>query len=209
MTTLQQRLNEIAQQLQKGVKPERATVRNMLDWIGVSRRGSYVNWQIRHALAQAGLETRPDFEGAYVHETIRFISTGSDEDKESISAIYRIGGLESANRKPVFVKPDSALNEATTVMLANDFSQLPVMTTDREVKGTISWKSIGIRLSLGKKCLAVRECMDPANIISAEASLFKAIAIIAEHDYVLVKAQDQTICGIVTAYFPQVKNTIF
>ena len=37
-------------------------------------------------------------------------------------------------------------------MLAHDFSQLPVMTTSREVKGAVSWKTIGSRLALKKDC---------------------------------------------------------
>ncbi len=199
MQALQQRLNDIAQQLKKGVTPETITVREILDLLGVSRRGSFVNLRIRQALGEAGLETQPDFEWAYIDGHIKLVAIGSDEDREAISTTYRIDGLESANRKPVSVKPDSALTEATTLMLTNDFSQLPVMTTEREVKGAITWKSIGSRLVLDKKCTVVRECMDPAQIISAESSLFVAIRIIAEHDYVFVQAQDRTICGIVTA----------
>jgi len=41
--------------------------------------------------------------------------------------------------------------------------------------------------------------MDQAQIISAGSSLFDAIEIITKHEYVLVEAQDKTICGIVTA----------
>jgi hypothetical protein len=41
--------------------------------------------------------------------------------------------------------------------------------------------------------------MDQAQVIMAEASLFDAINIISEHDYVLVRQQDRTINGIVTA----------
>jgi len=127
------------------------------------------------------------------------VKVGSEEDRDVSSTIYRIDGLESANRKPVSVKPDNQLSEATTLMLTNDFSQLPVMISEREVKGAVSWKSIGCRLSLSKKCTLVKDCMDPAQVIDAEASLFEAINIIAEHDYVLVRAHDRTICGIVTA----------
>ena len=36
-------------------------------------------------------------------------------------------------------------------MLSNDFSQLPVMTGPRELKGIVSWKSIGSRLALDKE----------------------------------------------------------
>ena len=195
----QQKLNEIARQIKNGVTPEKITVRDILGFLSVSRRGNNVNRRIRHALEQAGLETQPDFEGAYVDAPIRFIAVGSDEDKERISIIYRIDGLESANRKPVSVKPDSPITAATTVMLLRDYSQLPVMTGDREVKGTISWKSIGSRLVLGHNCSVVSECMEPANIIPAETSLFEAIQKIAEHDYVLVQASNKIICGIVTA----------
>ena len=199
MSKLKQELEKISRQIDKGVTPSRVSVRQILDWLGVSRRGSVVNWEIRRALEEVGLETQPDFEWAYVHTPLRFIRAGSDEDRADASTIYRIDGLESANRKPVSIKPDSDLTEATTVMLTNDFSQLPVMTTERDVKGAVSWKSIGSRLSLGKRCSLVRECMDPAQIINAEASLFEAISIIAEHEYVLVRAQDLIICGIVTA----------
>ena len=41
--------------------------------------------------------------------------------------------------------------------------------------------------------------MEPAHIVSIEDSLFSAINAIAEHDYVLVRATDRKICGIVTA----------
>lgn len=73
------------------------------------------------------------------------------------------------------------------------------MTTEREVKGVVSWKTIGSRLVLGEKCSFVRECMEPHQELSIEASIFDAIRIIAEHDFVLVRNQEQKITGIVTA----------
>lgn len=201
MSELDKKLEDISRQIDKGVTPKRVTVRKILNWLGVSRRGNNVNWQVRRALEHAGLETQPEFEWAYVHLPLKFVKAGSDEDRDSASTIYRIDGLESANKKPVSVNPESQLSVATTLMLTNDFSQLPVMTTERDVKGTVSWKSIGSRLSLGKSplCSLVKDCMDPAQVINAEASLFEAINIIAEHDYVLVRAHDRTIYGIVTA----------
>jgi CBS domain-containing protein len=126
-------------------------VRKILSWLGVSRRGNKVNWRIRRALELAGLETIPEFEWTYINFPVRFVKIGSDKELEA-STIYRIDSLESANQKPISVKPDSLISEATTLMLTNDFSQLPVMTTARDVKGIVSWKSIGSRLSLGKKC---------------------------------------------------------
>ena len=85
------------------------------------------------------------------------------EEKGAPSAyadpIYRISKLASATRKPLSVSPDTKLEEAVTHMLTNDFSQLPVMTSGRDVKGIITWTSIGSRLAMGKKCFVARELM--------------------------------------------------
>src|SRR5439155_26895301 len=86
-----------------------------------------------------------------------------------------------------------------TLMLTNDFSQLPVMTGTRDVKGVVSWKTIGSRLSLKKDCATAKDCLEPAHIVSIDESLFSAIEIIAVHDYVLVRASDQQISGIITS----------
>lgn len=113
--------------------------------------------------------------------------------------IYRISKLASSARKPLSVSPDTKLEEAVTHMLTNDFSQLPVMTSGRDVKGIITWASIGSRLAMGKKCFVARELMEQHQEIRSDASLFSAIGIIAEHQYVLVRGHDQKITGIVTA----------
>ena len=118
---------------------------------------------------------------------------------EYADPIYRISKLASSARKPLSVTPDTKLEEAVTHMLANDFSQLPVMTSGREVKGVITWASIGSRLAMGKSCSVARELMEQHQEIRSDASLFSAISIIAEHQYVLVRGHDQKIAGIVTA----------
>jgi len=113
--------------------------------------------------------------------------------------IYRISKLASSARKPLSVSPDTKLEEAVTHMLTNDFSQLPVMTRERDVKGIITWATIGSRLAMGKNCSVAREVMEQHQEIRSDASLFSAIGIIAEHQYVLVRGHDQKITGIVTA----------
>jgi hypothetical protein len=99
----------------------------------------------------------------------------------------------------VSVAPDASLQQAVTIMLTNDFSQLPVMTGARDLKGAISWKTIGSRLALRRSCTFVRDCMETAPVLAADESLFAAISTIAVNDYVLIQANDKSICGIVTA----------
>jgi CBS domain-containing protein len=111
---------------------------------------------------------------------------------------FRLGRLASANSKPISVSPDCTVAEAVTLLLRHDFSQLPVMTNARDVKGVVSWESIGARLALRRKADMVRECLKPHYELSSSESLFRAISQIVEHSYVLVRGQDRTITGIVT-----------
>jgi len=181
--------------------------------------------RIREALKNAGLETEPDFESAYIDSPIQFTvlkpipptasvagsgaaavpapivaGTGTSAASPSYAdPTSRISKLAAANRPVVSVTPDSTLKEAITLMLSNDFSQLPVMTNERDVKGVISWASIGSRLGLGKHGAVVRELMDEHHEIRDDASLFSAIPIVVQSQYVLVRGGDQRITGIVTA----------
>ncbi len=83
-------------------------------------------------------------------------------------------------------------------MMANDFSQVPVMTTPRELKGIISWKSLGRRLALEQTPEYCRDAMDVAQEVLSEMSLFAAIPGIIEHEYVLVRWPDKRVAGIIT-----------
>lgn len=112
---------------------------------------------------------------------------------------YRISKLAAANNQPVSIAPDAPLTEAATIMLANDYSQLPVMTSERDVKGIVSWSSIGSRLALGKNGERVRDVMDTHREMRFDASIFQAIPTIVQYQYVLIRANDNRVSGIVTA----------
>jgi len=224
-----ERLAGIAEQLRNGSATQPITVREFLSWFGAQRRGYWIVSNIRESLKKWNLHTEPDFEAEYIDSTIIIASDSPKPTTETPTAAalsatlvasssvtatlsvsspsapyadptYKISKLEAANRPPVCVKPDATLSEAVTIMLARDFSQLPVMPTERQVKGVISWASIGARLATGGTSNgAVREFMDTANIIEASYSIFQAIPIIVQHQYVLVKSKDEKISGIVTA----------
>lgn len=113
---------------------------------------------------------------------------------------YRIGKLPFANRQPITVHPDSDVTEALTLMLRHDFSQLPVMTNERDVRGLISWKSMAVRSRMGGLCEVVRHCMgDPPEIFDDDTSLFRVIHAIVEHECILVRDKTRKIKGVITA----------
>ena len=207
MPVSEENLILIAAQLKKGIAPSRETVRTFLLWFGAERRGYNVVRRIRNALKRHGLSTTPDFEYMWLDGTIGFapasatgaLPVAAPSGTAAPDPTMRIGRLDAANKTPISVTPDSTLAHAVTVMLTNDFSQLPVMTGPRELKGVISWKTIGSRLALKRPCANVRHVMEPAQVVSVDESLFDAIAKIASHDYVLVQAADKAFTGIVTA----------
>ena len=145
MSTGKEQLEKMVGEIRKGLVPQPVTVREFLSWFGAERRGYVIVWNIRRVLKEVGLETKPDFEYAYIDGLVSFVAAGSVGTQSPTTGdvlegpvadpTYRIGRLDSANKKPTSVPPDAALALAITLMLKNDFSQLPVMTTEREVKG--------------------------------------------------------------------------
>jgi len=128
--------------------------------------------------------------------------TGS-EIVDGISAedpTFRIGSLPAANKHLIVISNDAPLTKAITLMLQYDFSQLPVMQGERDVKGVITWKSIGLKLAMGQKCASVGDCREEIRIIDSNRTLFEAIPTIVEFGYTLVRnQQDRRITGIITA----------
>lgn len=112
---------------------------------------------------------------------------------------FRVSRLEAAIRPPVTVVPDCTLEEAMTVMMMRDFSQLPVIS-GRELKGIVTWSSIAWHLMFDNpKPTAVRQCMKQAVEVKHSDSLFDVIRLIATESCVLVRGVDNRISGIVTS----------
>ncbi len=217
-------LKEVAEQVNHG-HARTETVRMLLSWFGFERRGYYKIRQIRKALNRVKLKTEPDFEEAWIDGSVTFVpkskgtavmaeagvapvkgaeSPGLADGSPPVPGratedpTSRIGRLAAANRPPLCVPPDADVAEAITLMLQHDYSQLPVTTTERDVKGMFSWKSLGSRLALGKECGKLQDFMEPAAEINADASLFEAIQQIVEHECVLVRDNTRRVAGIIT-----------
>ena len=202
-------LHKVAQRIQSEKKagaapiPETLTVREFLAKFGNARRGNWVVSSIRQQLEKHHLRTSPDFQFEYIDNNISIErdddNDAIDEKKKSIGPPVRVDSLTAAHTNPVRVAPDDPIVRATTVMLIEDFSQLPVMTTKREVKGVISWRSIGKAYADGRNPEKVQECMEEAHTIDTKTTLADATYEILKHDYVLVRGEDKVITGIVTA----------
>lgn len=224
MAKIPPQLQEAAEQVHQNGKAKMVRVKDLLSWFQAHRRGVLVVREIRSALRKAKLVTVPDFEVAYIDQRIKLKALPPLEIKAPVSKIIvteeniaagplqsavfggsvsdpapRIGMLKAANTPPTTVTRDTEVSEAITLMLMNDYSQLPVMQGDRNVDGLISWRSIGrTRIGEGKACKYVRDCMEKAEIVTSDTHLFDAINIIAKKEVVVVRNSENKIAGLVT-----------
>lgn len=218
-------LDEVLSDLKEGKTATPVTIRRFLSWFGVQRRTAANVEYINSIIEKAGIRTVPGYLNIWVDTPITFElmsshpntskieidKSASDEpspssqvdepllERVSGDPSFKIGKIPAANNPPISVPPNASLLQATTLMLSRNFSQLPVMTSEREVKGVISWESIGARLAANINGADVQSYMDEHHEITANSSLFVAIKNIVEHNYVLIRAPDKKISGIVTA----------
>lgn len=214
-------LNQVVAILKEGKTVPPVTIRSFLSWFDVQRRTRLNVEYVDGLLATAGVRTVPGYLDTWVDNPITFelvkegepscaeedletnLSSGHHDDRLEHSTAedpsFKIGKIITLESVPVSVKPNSTLQEATTIMLARNFSQVPVMTSERDVKGVVSWTSIGARSAANISGPDVQSFMDEHREISASATLFDAIRVIRESDYVLVRGSDRRIIGIVTA----------
>jgi hypothetical protein len=96
------------------------------------------------------------------------------------------------------VAPDDSVERAVTIMALKEFSQLPVLSGPRDLKGIFSWKSLGEARLRGVPS-EVRECLAQPKVVAIGSPVLPALPLISAEDFVLVQDYDRTICGIVTA----------
>jgi CBS domain-containing protein len=197
------RIKEIAEKMKEdresGLAPSSATpsVREFMSWFGYARRGIWVVERVREELEANGLHTEPDFQHAYVDGPISF--RDSSVSTPPADSTLRVDILKAAHNSPTTVTPTHDLKTAVTHMMSNDFSQIPVMEGQREVKGVITWESVGSKTAMGQSSGDVLVYMERSEIIDGKQPLFDAVSVIARTGYVLVRGLDNTITGIVTA----------
>ena len=56
-------------------------------------------------------------------------------------------------------------------MMSNDLSQIPVMEGPRNVKGIITWESIGSRKAMGQTGGDAKDYMEPAKVVEVKQAL--------------------------------------
>lgn len=207
------RLEILLLEIKKGKKVKEIPTRQITEFYGVSRRGWRVVDRVNSWLAKYELIMEPAFENANFYGFVKISPKPTIDVKSELKkpkyadVIPRLGIIRSSDLSNseqtglelITVSKECTLDEAISLMILNNYSQLPILISKREVYGIISWKTIGKALSLGKKCLKVADCYEQVEVLNFDEPLFKAVKIIMEKEVVLVRNFKKEISGIVTS----------
>lgn len=184
--TRQKELSAIRDALREGRTLPPITVRDLLSLFNAMRRGFWVVEQINHELSEYSLKTEPSFETIWIGDQVNFVLVpevkASEEgtfnaieigkqteepfpvidDKKWIGKdpTFLISRLQAAKQDIISVKPNDTISAVITILLSKGISQIPVMTNERDVKGIITWKTVGLKLALRKDSNTANDLME-------------------------------------------------
>ena len=205
----------------KGGESVTITPRQLLSWVGASRRGTNVVSQLRRKMDEAKVTTEPNFEEVYIDAEIELkksparkataakketgragVDVGSEmgegQSDDNVEPAHRISRLQAASRMPIMVNPTDSIRLAITLMLQNEFSQIPVKKGPNKIAGVVSWRSICQGLHFSNGCTKVEDCIERHYEVQNSASLFEVIQLVTRYDCVIVMNQAGQVTGLIT-----------
>ncbi|WP_223840048.1 CBS domain-containing protein [Saccharopolyspora pogona] len=194
--------------------PIRLSIRELLACWGLVRRTPANIAAIETDLSELGLTTKPPFTEGWIDNVVEIVPVGeepgesealdsraSTENTQDVSEFppitLRLGMLKPANNGVASVRPEDKLSKATTRMLADNYSQLAVIDGEGNLRGAVSWESIG-QSSMSRSATQVSHVIVPARTVDHREDLLSQLDEIYRSGYVFVRGADQSISGIVT-----------
>jgi CBS domain-containing protein len=205
--------------------PHRLTVRELIGIWGARGRGFEINERVDADLGNNGMATTPDFRAVTLDDTVAIVLTtqvitgeaelagtagisanptvlalaevSRNDDESAWDYGLTVGNLSSASRRVCAVTPEATFEEAITLMLTNDYSQLAVMTSRRDLKGAVSWKSIARARNANPQAM-LSAAITKASDVPYTADLIGLLPVIQSQEFVFVRGADRTVTGIVT-----------
>ncbi|MCD7971991.1 MAG: CBS domain-containing protein [Candidatus Azobacteroides sp.] len=206
--------------------PWNTTPKEIVHLAGWSRRSWHLIEDIEFLLAEYDLVSYPAFSNTYsngqiviskkteeaenikVNDTHPLVCHINERGISSCDPIPRLSRLRSANLRSmedrnhtalVSINREATIEEAITLMIKFNYSQLPIMNGNRKVEGLVSWKSIGKAKCLGKNLMRVYDCREEVEIVSINTPLLEVVEKVLKKEVILVRDTDEVICGIITA----------
>lgn len=196
-------------------EPRRLSVRELIAIWGARGRDADLVSRIETDLQNHGLITVPDFRLVTLDDQIVVQLPAAPELAPEAAAAFveqpvtrperrprpkqglAVGNLPSATRGVEAVKQTATVNEAITKMLLFDYSQLAVMTGERNLHGAVTWRSIA-KIRHQRPDAPLSAAIVPATEVSYADDLIGVLPRLADEDFFFVRGPQRTISGIIT-----------
>jgi len=201
-------LKDAREQAEKGV-PRTMSVRSLLAQWNADGRTQAASEQLAADLENHGLMTEPPFLRVGLDSNVTIVerpvepvdalsTDGADKTAdEDADTGLTLGNIPSANLGVTSISPQSTYEQAVTLMLLNDYSQLAVMTGPRAVPRAVTWQSIAQERYANPDGGLAGAIVD-ASTRHFETDLVDVLPLLEREDFVFVKDSTNTITGIVT-----------
>lgn len=198
-------------------RPWVTTPTEVVNLYGYSKRSPRIVNEINTLLENKGLIMEPDFDNTYCYSAVivklKKEEKGPDTEEKIEEPIVhdpvpRLSRLKSANlydthsgtSKLVSVNRETTIKEAVTLMMQNNYSQLPIVANKgRKLEGIVSWRSIGKAISMNRNVQRVFDCREDLEPVKLDLPLLEVMDRVQRDEVVVVKNKEEIICGIVTA----------
>ncbi|MFE2316255.1 hypothetical protein ACFXC8_24495 [Streptomyces sp. NPDC059441] len=210
-----ERLEEFVQESVAEGGTVRLTIRELLRIWGHSHRRLSVVDEIQADLDALGLSTSPPFSEGSINSTVTVVPVGVEPESgihvptaqelptevhtDDQPVTFRVRQLPSADiaSSLASVGGNDELSRATTLMVLNNFSQLPILDSDSRLVGAVSWETIGMAY-LSNSAPTLTDATTQAREVDGEEDLLDWIPEIYRLGYIFVRDAERRITGIIT-----------
>ncbi|MFI7364819.1 CBS domain-containing protein [Streptomyces sp. NPDC050149] len=203
------------------LKGRQIPVLELLALFGTRLRNDLTVPRVEQALKDVGLATLPYFATCNNRADVHIVpwqqvsppesadraedETADDGEEELPSGglparPLRIGDISSATGGLFSVTPDTALTQVTYLMRTKKYSQIPVIEGGSTLHGVVTWSSVAkMYETTSDAVLAEAMVTDDVPVVEAHHDFFALLSQVSDKGYLLVRANNGTFCGIVTA----------
>jgi predicted transcriptional regulator len=213
---------EDARKCAEAGEPRTRTVREFIKLWGLEDRDRAASAQIDADLANHGLITVPDFRTVTLDRAIRMelvperrehVRTESDaggspivapvevNDEQNVDIGLTLGNLLSNDTPLLSVSRSATIEEAITVMLINDYSQVAVLANPYTLHGAVSWESVAAAKHRSPNA-TLNDAIDLRardRVYDYDRRLLDVLHILKQDEFIFVRDDERKIAGIITA----------
>jgi len=192
-------LNDFLALVKKG-SPWRIPTERLLRLNGNSRRGRNVTEAINEKLKNRGLVCKPPIENADYYGHV-FVSDPRDElpEPEDVASLP-VSAFSGGGPYLISCGQEMAARKIQTMMIRDDISQIPVLSSDKKnLYGVVTWKSIALYQGVLDDAKATDVMGPQSHVAYSSDDFLDLVPTIIEREFVLYRAPDGRVDGIVTA----------